>query len=114
MVITIPSSTFRPIEQMMEHDGLGPDTLELDLVEYLLKRRCVSPPTAKREEAIVRDHRGRADRKAVRRALRRLMNLGLVARTKKGRAGKVHYYVDPGEAKRILLDHGVDGNVKLK
>jgi hypothetical protein len=80
------------------------DTLELDLIEYLLKKRCVSPPTAKREEAIIRDHHRRADKKALRKALKRLMNLGIVGRTKKGKEGKIHYYVDPGEAKRILMD----------
>lgn len=92
----------------MDDEGPRSDTLELDLIEYLLKKRCVSPPTAKREEAIIRDHRGKADKKALKRALKRLMNLGMVGRTKKGKEGKIHYYVDPGEAKRILLDLGED------
>ncbi|MCK5253938.1 MAG: hypothetical protein KAQ96_13355 [Thermoplasmata archaeon] len=87
-----------------DDDRPASDTLELDLIEYLLRRRCVSPSTAKREEAIVRDHRGREGKKAVKRALQRLMNQGIVGMTKKGKAGKVHYYVDPGEAKRILMD----------
>lgn len=88
----------------MQARGPRSDTLELDLMEYLLKKRCVSPPTAKREEAIIGDHRGRADKKALRKALKRLMNLGIVGRTKKGKEGKIHYYVDPGEVKRILMD----------
>ena len=94
----------RPSNGSMDDNGPTSDTLELDLIEYLLRRRCVSPPTAKREEAIVRDHRGREGKKAVKRAPQRLMNQGIVDRTKKGKAGKIHYYVDPGEAKRILLD----------
>lgn len=98
---------------LMEDERPRSDTLELDLIEYLLKKRCVSPPTAKREEAIIRDHRGRADKKALRKALKRLMNLGIVGRTKKGREGKIHYYVDPGEAKRILMDHDEGGFVNL-
>jgi hypothetical protein len=96
----------------MEDDRPKSDTLELDLIEYLLKKRCVSPPTAKREEAIIRDHRGREGKRAIMRALKRLMNLGIVGRTKKGREGKIHYYVDPGEAKRILMDPDEYYNVK--
>ena len=96
----------------MGDEGPRSDTLELDLIEYLLKRRCVSPPTAKREEAIIRDHRGRESRKAIKRSLKRLMNLGIVGQTKKGREGKIHYYVDPGEAKRILMDPDGFFNVK--
>jgi predicted transcriptional regulator len=88
----------------MDDERPRSDTLELDLIEYLLKKRCVSPQTAKREEAILRDHRWREGKKAILKALKRLMNLGIVGRTKKGKAGKVHYYVDPGEAKRILMD----------
>jgi len=64
----------------------------------------VSPPTAKREEAILRDFRRKEGKKAVKRALKRLMNQGIVGRTKKGREGKIHYYVDPGVAKRIMLN----------
>ena len=96
----------------MDEDAPRSDTLELDLIEYLLKKRCASPPTAKREEAIVRDFQRREGRKAVMKALKRLMNLGIVGRTKKGKAGKVHYYVDPGEAKRILMDRDERCNVK--
>ena len=96
----------------MDDDRPISDTLELDLIEYLLRRRCVSPRTAKREEAIIRDHRGRESKKAIMKALKRLMNQGIVGRTKKGREGKIHYYVDPGEAKRILLDHEDDVFVK--
>ena len=96
----------------MGDGGPRSDTLELDLIEYLLKRRCVSPPTAKREEAIIRDYRGRESRKAIKRSLKRLMNLGIVGQTKKGREGKIHYYVDPGEAKRILMDPDGFFNVK--
>ena len=40
----------------------------------------------------------------MKRALQRLLNQGIVGRTKKGKAGKIHYYVDPGEAIRILMD----------
>ncbi len=82
------------------------DTLELDLIEYLLRKRSVSPSTAKREEAIIRDFRRKEGKKAIKRALQRLMNQGIVGRTKKGREGKVHYYVDAGEARRMLLDPG--------
>ena len=96
----------------MDEDTPSSDTLELDLIEYLLKRSCVSPPTAKREEALIRDHRGRESRKAIKRSLKRLMNLGIVGRTKKGKEGKIHYYVDPGEAKRILMDPDGYHNVK--
>ena len=96
-------------------DGERPksDTLELDPIEYLLKKRCVSPPTAKREEAIIREHRRREGKKAMKRALKRLMNLGIVGRTKKGKEGKVHYHVDPGQAKRIMMDPDEHINVKL-
>ncbi len=81
-----------------------PDTLELDLIEYFLRRRCVSPPTAKREEAIVRDFRRKVEKRVVKRTLKRLMNQGIVGRTKKGREGKIHYYVDPGIARKLLLE----------
>jgi len=87
-----------------DEEGAVSDTLELDLIEYLWRRRCVSPPTAKREEAILRDFRRKEGKKAVKRALKRLMNQGIVGRTKKGREGKIHYYVDPGVAKRIMLN----------
>jgi predicted transcriptional regulator len=88
----------------MDDKGPKSDTLELDLIEYLLKKRSVSPQTAKREEAIMRDYRAREGKKAIMKALKRLMNLGIVGRTKKGKESKIHYYVDPGEAKRILFD----------
>ena len=97
----------------MDDERPKSDTLELDLIEYLLKKRCVSPPTAKREEAIIRDHRGREGKKVIKRSLKRPMNLGIVGQTKKGKEGKIHYYVDPGEAKRILKDPDEYDNVKI-
>lgn len=38
--------------------------------------------------------------------LKRLMRMGIVGQTKKGKAGKIHYYVDPEEARRILEAYG--------
>ena len=96
----------------MQDERPRSDTLELDLIEYLLKKRCVSPPTAKREEAIIRDYRGKEGKKVIKRSLKRLMNIGIVGQTKKGKEGKIHYYVDPGEAKRILMDPDEYFNVK--
>jgi len=87
----------------VEDDRPFSDTLELDLIEYLYRRRCVSPRTVKREEAIIRDFRRKEGKKVVKRTLKRLMNQGIVGRTKKGREGKIHYYVDPGWARSVLL-----------
>ena len=82
------------------------DALDLRLIAYLLKRRCVSPKRAKRREAILRDMRATRNKKEVTKTLKRLMSMGIVGQTKKGKAGKIHYYVDPGEAGRILEAYG--------
>lgn len=78
------------------------DALELRLIAYLYKRRCVSPKRAKRREAILRDMRDTWNKKEVMKALKRLMNIGMVGQTKKGKTGKIHFYVNSGDARRIL------------
>ena len=100
--MTCPSKSSMGLEE--PHGAF--DALELRLIIYLHQRRCVSPRRAKRREAILRDMRGSWTKKEVMRALKRLMNLRIVWQTKKGKAGKIHYYVDPGEARRILEAYG--------
>lgn len=82
------------------------DVLELRIIAYLHRRRCVSPKRAKRREAILRDMPPSWSKKVVLKALKRLMNKGIVGQTKKGKEGKIHYYVDPREARRILEAYG--------
>ncbi len=82
------------------------DILELRIIAYLHRRRCVSPWRGKRREAILRDMPPSWSKKEVSKALKRPMNKGIVGHTKKGKAGKINCYVDPREARRVLEAYG--------
>jgi hypothetical protein len=61
------------------------------VLTYLVGHQCVSPKTAKRLEAIVRDL---GDTVAnLDDVLQSLLNCGAIGQTKKGEAGKIHCYV---------------------
>lgn len=71
---------------------------------YLVSHQCVSPRTAKRLEAIERDLGPKVPNLTG--VLKVLLNLGAIGITKKGSAGKLHYYVST-DVLGYLKQHGL-------
>lgn len=74
---------------------------ELNMVAYLLGKRCVSPDHTKAYNAIKRDLGSKMDIDEV---LQTLCNKGYVGCKKKR---PVNYWVDPGKAAKALREAGI-------
>lgn len=66
------------------------DDDEINVLDYLVHHRCMTPETGKREEAIERDLGPKMNNLAD--VLRRLVKKQAIGNTKKGKGGKTHYY----------------------